>query len=84
MSCKIAPAAASPREPMKADAPNEQPSSSETSCDEIAVTGSQEVKKVVKYRRRKFKNELTTRLVAAARAALAAPETGQLPLKQQH
>ena len=57
--------------------PDGQPSSSETSCDDIAVTGSQSVQRVVKSRR-KFKNELTTRLVAAARAALAAPETGQL------
>ena len=54
-----------------------QPSSSETSCDDIAVTGNESVKKVVKSRR-KFKNELTTRLIAAARAALAAPETGHL------
>ena len=64
------------RAPKKAAAPGGQPSSSETSCDEVQVTGSESVKKVVKSRR-KFKNELTTRLVAAARAALAAPETGQ-------
>ena len=64
------------RVPKKAAAPGGQPSSSETSCDEVHVTGSQTVKKVVKSRR-KFKNELTTRLIAAARAALAAPETGQ-------
>lgn len=57
--------------------PAGQPSSSETSCDDVAVTGNESVKKVVKSRR-KFKNELTTRLVAAARAALAAPETGHL------
>lgn len=81
-----APAAAKParkRGPRKVAAPDGQPSSSETSCDDIAVTGSESVKRVVKSRR-KFKNELTTRLVAAARAALAAPETGQLPLQQQH
>ena len=73
-----APAAAEPAT-RKAAEPDGQSSSSETSCDDIAVTGSQEVKKVVKSRR-KFRNELTTRLIAAARAALAAPETGQLPL----
>ena len=80
--CTGAPAAAKParkRGPRKAAAPDGQPSSSETSCDDIAMTGSQAVKRVVKSRR-KFKNELTTRLVAAARAALAAPETGQLHL----
>ena len=81
LSCAGVPAAAKParkRGAKKAAAPDGQPSSSETSCDDVAVTGSQTVKKVVKSRR-KFKNELTTRLVAAARAALAAPETGQLP-----
>lgn len=76
------PAAAKPARKTGPATPDGQTSSSETSCNDVAVTGSQTVKRVVKSRR-KFKNELTTRLVAAARAALAAPETGQLRLGQQ-
>ncbi len=51
---------------------------SDTSCEEINVAGSESVKKVPKSRK-KFKNELTIRLIAAAKAALAAPETGVQP-----
>jgi len=55
-----------------------QGSMSDTSCEEINVAGSESVKKVPKSRK-KFKNELTIRLIAAAKAALAAPETGVQP-----
>lgn len=58
----------------------EEPSMSETSEEEVQVEGQASVKKVAKPRRRKFDNELTVRLLAAARAALAAPETGQCML----
>ena len=58
----------------------EEPSMSETSEEEVQVTGQDSVKKVAKPRRRKFDNELTVRLLAAAKAALAAPETGELCL----
>ena len=51
---------------------------SDTSCEEINVAGSESVKKVPKSRK-KFKNELTIRLIAAAKAGLAAPETGVQP-----
>ena len=51
---------------------------SDTSCEEINVAGSESVKKLPKSRK-KFKNELTIRLIAAAKAALAAPETGVQP-----
>ncbi len=51
---------------------------SDTSCEEVNVAGSESVKKVPKSRK-KFKNELTIRLIAAAKAALAAPETGVQP-----
>lgn len=44
----------------------------------VRVVGQSSVKYVKKpYKRRKFDNELTIRLLAAAKAALAAPETGQ-------
>ena len=50
---------------------------SDTSVEEVQVVGQASVKKVPKpYKRRKFDNELTIRLLAAAKAALAAPETG--------
>lgn len=58
----------------------EEPSMSETSEEEVHVKGQDSVKKVAKPRRRKFDNELTVRLLAAAKAALAAPETGELCL----
>ena len=61
----------------KAAAVKEEPSMSETSEEEVQVTGQDSVKKVAKPRRRKFDNELTVRLLAAAKAALAAPETGE-------
>ena len=65
------------RAPKKAPAPDDQPSTSETSCEQIKVEGQEMVQKVKKSRK-KFNNELTIRLVAAAKAALAAPETGEL------
>ena len=51
---------------------------SDTSCEEINVAGSESVRKVPKSRK-KFKNKLTIRLIAAAKAGLAAPETGVQP-----
>ena len=48
---------------------------SDTSCEQVTVAGSDSVKKVPKSRK-KFNNALTIRLIAAAKAALAAPETG--------
>ena len=59
----------------KAAPPVDNGSMSDTSCEEVTVTGSDSVKKVPKSRK-KFKNELTIRLMAAAKAALAAPEAG--------
>ena len=78
-----APAKAKPprkRAPKKVAPPDgdAQGSMSDTSCEEINVAGSESVKKVPKSRK-KFKNELTIRLIAAAKAALAAPETGVQP-----
>lgn len=67
----------------KAAPPVANGSMSDTSCEEVTVTGSDSVKKVPKSRK-KFKNELTIRLLAAAKAALAAPEIGlhlTLPLQ---
>ncbi len=68
------------RAPKKAVPPDgdAQGSMSDTSCEQITVAGSDSVKKVPKSRK-KFKNELTIRLIAAAKAALAAPETGVQP-----
>lgn len=78
-----APAKAKPprkRAPKKVAPPagDAQGSMSDTSCEEVNVAGSESVKKVPKSRK-KFKNELTIRLVAAAKAALAAPETVVVP-----
>ena len=56
----------------------DEPSMSDSSVEAVEVVGQASVKYVKKpYKRRKFDNELTTRLLAAAKAALAAPETGQ-------
>ena len=70
-----------PARARKKAAVKEEPSLSDASFEQVRVTGQDSVKKVAKPRRRKFDNELTVRLLAAAKAALAAPETGRCCLQ---
>ena len=70
-----------PARARKKAAVKKEPSLSDASFEQVRVTGQDSVKKVAKPRRRKFDNELTVRLLAAAKAALAAPETGRCCLQ---